>query len=393
MLNVARPDSTLKDRLTNYTPAKVAQITSVPEAEITEAGKAIAAAQDLIVVFGDERPYNVMVNGRYTDEGRALPQACANLLIATGHVGKANNGLLPLWPHNNTQGVYDMLSATGAQWTNADGLKVLYIVGSDPVGEAHGLPQAEFTVVQELFLTKTAEQADVVLPALSFAERDGTFTNAERRVQRTYKGVSPTGQARADWEVFNALADRLGLKWTYFTSEAVMEEIAANVPGYTGATYTTLAAVKEEWPPVGSNDLYFGGTAYDNRGGVGLKLPSAVEQDGQSAASWIEPPILSGELIALRSRRLNERGVLIGKSKVYQPRLFDAGIELNSVDAARLGIAGGDRVTLSIDGSASTFAARVDGRAPQGAALVPPDAPGGVAQIRTGRAELDHQEA
>jgi len=281
------------------------------DASIQAAGKIIAEAQNLIVMFGDER----------TTQDNALAQACANLVVATGHIGKANNGLLPLWAHANTQGVYDMLSATGAAGGKLDGAKVLYVVAADPIGDGAALPKADFTIVQELFLTATAKQADIVLPALSWAERDGTLTNAERRVQRFYKAIPPQAQARADWEVFTQVAERLGLNWKYFTPETVMEEIAATVPAYAGLTYAALAVTREEWPPVGSNDLYFGGTAYDNRGGIGAQAKSLVELDGQSAVSWIEPTAQSGEL---KIRQLNRHGTLIDQSAVYQVRLAEA---------------------------------------------------------------------
>jgi anaerobic selenocysteine-containing dehydrogenase len=161
------------------------------------------------------------------------------------------------------------------------------------------------------------------LPALSFAERDGTFTNAERRVQRYTQALPPLGQAKADWEIIRMISDQLGLKWMVFTAEAVMDEIAANVIAYTGLTYTALAQTKEAWPPVGSNDLYFGGTAYDNRGGVGLQAKSLVEIDGRSEMNWIEPPSSSGEA-ERRVTKLNRHGTLIDQSAVYHIRLVEA---------------------------------------------------------------------
>ncbi len=279
---------------------------------IKNARQLIAAAQNLIVVFGDERQ---------TDDA-ALAQACANLVVATKHIGKANNGLLPLWPHNNTQGVYDMLSAQGVG-SLSGALKALYVVGLDPIGDGAPLPQAEFVVVQELFLTATAKQADVVLPALAWAERDGTFTNAERRVQRYYKALPPTGQARADWDIFRMVAEKCGAKWSFFGAEGVMNDIAANVPAYAGLDYGKLAATKEEWPPVGtSNDLYFGGTAYDNRGGVGAQTKSLVELDGRSELKWIEPAQPGQQ--PLKTRQLNRHGTLIDQSPVYEVRLREA---------------------------------------------------------------------
>ncbi len=291
--------------------------------QVKAAGKVIAEAQNLIVIFGDENPYPIMARGQFTDEGRALAQACANLVVATGHIGKANNGLLPLWPHQNTQGVFDMLSAQGAAWSPDGKVKSLYVVGTDPIGEGQSLPGADFVVVQELFLTETAKQADVVLPALSWAERDGTFTNAERRVQRYYKALPPTGQAKADWEIFRAIAEKLGIQWALFSAEGVMNDIVAKVAAYAGLDYPRLAETKEEWPPVGtSNDLYFGGTAYDNRGGVGAQTKSLFEIDGQAELKWIEPPAASDQPI--EPRRLNRHGTLIDQSRVYEVRLREA---------------------------------------------------------------------
>ncbi|HZY45098.1 MAG TPA: molybdopterin-dependent oxidoreductase, partial [Anaerolineae bacterium] len=322
---VSNQQSAISDHLSNYNASKVASITGVDETAIDEAGKAIGAAKNLIVVFGDEQPYPAMEHGQYTNEGRALAQACANLVVTTKHVGTANNGLLPLWPHNNTQGVFEMLSATGASWSNADNLKAIYIVGTDPIGEGQHLPKSEFVIVQELFMTKTAHQADVILPAASFAERDGTFTNAERRVQRYYKALPPLGEGHPDWDILQAVANRSGVKWGCYTSEAVMDEIAATIPAYSGMIYPALAVMKEEWPPVGGDDLYFGGTAYDNRGGVGLQLPSLVELDNRSELNWIEPGTRSdGQIIP---RKLNRHGTLIDQSKVYEPRLIEPMVE------------------------------------------------------------------
>ncbi|CAG0929511.1 NADH-quinone oxidoreductase subunit G [Thermoflexales bacterium] len=320
LASVSNQQSAISSQVAKFAPS---------DNKIKAAGQLIAEAQNLIVMLGDERPYPVMVQGQYTDAGRALAQACANLVVATGHIGKANNGLLPLWPHNNTQGVYDMLSAQGAEALSGE-VKALYLVGTDPIGEGQNLPPTDFVVVQELFLTPTAQQADVVLPALAWAERDGTFTNAERRVQRYYKALPPTGQAKADWEIFRLIAEKFGLKWSFFSAEGVMHEIAAQVAAYAGLDYVCLAETKEEWPPVGtSSDLYFGGTAYDNRGGVGAQTKSLFEINGRSELKWIEPPPPSGQ--SIEPRRLNRPGTLIDQSAIYEVRLRAA--ELVKIEA------------------------------------------------------------
>jgi NADH-quinone oxidoreductase subunit G len=314
LLDAADQGSGIKDQVARFASS---------DSEIKDAGKLIADARNLIVIFGDEHPYPIMVRGQYTDEGRALAQACANLVVATGHIGKANNGLLPLWPHNNTQGVFDMLSAQGVAWSPEGEVKTLYVVGTDPIGEGQNLPKADFVVVQELFLTQTAQQADVVLPVLAWAERDGTFTNAERRVQRYYKALPPTGHAKADWEIFRLIAEKFGVKWPFFGAESVMNDVVAKVAAYAGLNYAKLAETKEEWPPVGtSNDLYFGGTAYDNRGGVGAQTKSLFEIDGRSELTWIDPPQPTDQ--PLNVRQLNRHGTLIDHSHVYEVRLREA---------------------------------------------------------------------
>jgi NADH-quinone oxidoreductase subunit G len=109
----------------------------------------------------------------------------------------------------------------------------------------------------------------------------------------------------------------------FFGAEGVMNDIAAKVPAYVGLDYAKLAESKEEWPPVGtSNDLYFGGTAYDNRGGVGAQTKSLFEIDGQTELKWIEPAQPTDQ--PLKARKLNRHGTLIDQSNVYEVRLREA---------------------------------------------------------------------
>jgi NADH-quinone oxidoreductase subunit G len=232
--------------------------------------------------------------------------------------------------------------------------------------------------VQELFMTETAKCANVVLPAVSFAERDGTYTNAERRVQRFYAALPVMVDARPDWDIITDIGRRLGMNWRYFTAEEVMEELAGSVPAYAGMTYARLMQMQEQWPPVGADDLYFGGTAYDNRGGLGAQYPAECEKMERFAVRWAEPPAPpSGDIIAVPVRRLYHRGTLIaqppkeGDSHVLDPRLLSPYIAFSGADADRLGIADGDIVTVTLASGEREMTARVDGQAPQGAALVP----------------------
>ena len=393
----------VKGRAAEYTPEKVEQLTGVPAPAIREAARIIAKATDVVIIFGQMALSLVKTGGEMLPETSALAQACANIAVATGHFGRPNNGLLPLWPHNNTQGTHDLIGELrfGAEPTP----EVLYIVGTDPVGEGHmprrrgdydpPAPGAEalsgatgqrgvFRIVQELFLTQTAQDADVVLPALSFAERDGTTTSADRRVQRFYGALPALGDGKADWEIVQDIAWRLDLKWDYHTAEEVFAEIASTHARYAGLSYEALAQSAEQWPPVGDKDLYFGGTAYDNRGGLGVQTKSGFELDGRASLAWIDAPARPDGFLVVPSRRLYDRGTLIDQSKPFQPRLLNATLELHANDAAKLGVSDGEVVVVAVDGREVRMTAHVDGRAPQGAGLAPASVPGGAAQIRKG---------
>ncbi len=350
----------LKTQVAGYTSERTSILTGVPQQDLIQAARALAHATDAVFIVG----------GEGVADGEALTQAVANLAIVTGHVARPNNGLLRLLPHNNSQGAADQISNSKFKVSNA---KALYILGTDPVGDGEALPAAQdaFIVVQDLFLTETAKRANVVLPAVSFAERDGTYTNAERRVQRFYAALPVSADARPDWDIIVDIGRRLGMNWRYFTAEQVMEELVGVVPAYAGLTCARLAQTREQWPPVSAEDLYFGGTAYDNRGGLGAQYPAECEKMPRWAVTWVEPPALpSGETVAVPVRRLYHRGTLIAQSHVLDAHTLAPYIELSQADAARLGIADGDVVTVTLASGEREMTARVDGQAPTGAVLV-----------------------
>src|SRR5207237_8287795 len=118
----------------------------------------------------------------------------------------------------------------------------------------------------EMFMTETAALADVVLPRQAFAERDGSFTNGERRVQRFYTAQSPLSGTRPDWKFFSEIRQMLGGLRSKLSAAAVMQEITQNVPRYAPMSYTSLARTAPQNPDVGGADLYYGGTAYEHAG-------------------------------------------------------------------------------------------------------------------------------
>ena len=339
------------------------------------AANAIAGAENLVVIVGGE--------GLNLAAHRALMQAAANLLVGTGHVGRPNNGLLAVWPGANTQGAFDMgFSAEDAAsiLERASEYKVLLLADADPVGDAPGaaeaLGSAGFLVTTALFLDDTAVMADVVLPRMSFAERDGTFTNGERRVQRFYRGIDPVGEGRPDWKIFQQIGERLGLGRPKPSAAAVMTEITSKVPRYTDMSYPNLARVEPQFPMVGGEDLYYGGTSYKNNGGLGVQWRVAAEDEHyrpRLRVPEIAPAATPGEdeLVIVPVRRLYDRGTAFYKTKLVHQRVPPAHVALSEEDAARLGVSAGARVAVTLGGRTVEVEARVSESVPEGVALLP----------------------
>jgi len=320
-----------------------------------------AKAENLVIMFGSD--------GLGLTASTALAQACANLLVSTKHVGKPNNGLIAVWPRANDQGAWDMGIAPGDEVAASD---VMIVAAADPVGDGLEL-RSGFTVVSELFLTATARAADVVLPAQAFTEREGTFTNGERRVQRFYPAAPPVGQSKPDWQIFALIGERLGYAKTKTSAAAVFAEIAKTAPRYEGLSYQKLAQVEKQFPDVGGADLYYGGAAFENTSGLGMQTPTMAERGEGFAVNHVA----NGRrhpgdgLIAVPTTVLYDRGATFAPSELMRPRTPKAYVELNSADAAKLGIADGEAVALLVNGKETPAVCRVNGRAPEGVALVP----------------------
>jgi NADH-quinone oxidoreductase subunit G len=291
-------------RIEKYDAGKAAQWANE---FVSRSADALKDARNVLFVFGDEKLSAV--------NARALAQTIAKIVSDLGHAGKANSGVLPLYPHANTQGVIDMIDARQSSLTPSGDVRVAWLVG---VGDKADAPKSHFTIVQELFMTELAQSADVVFPALSNAEREGTFTSGDRRVQRFYRALPPLGDAKPDWWIITEIAKRLGLNWNYASASQIFAELANGVPAYAGLSYERLAQTETQWPPVGRSDLYYGGTVYDNSGGVGVRYERATAADTPTSISPIEPNM--GDL-AREPRRLYQEGELIRRSQVIQARI------------------------------------------------------------------------
>ena len=249
-------------------------------------------------------------------------------------------------------------------------------MAADPAGNqaelAAGFEGLEFLIVQDLFLSPTAALADVVFPAQSFIEREGSMTTGERRVQRYYPAVQPLGESLPDWRILAKLAKALELPIELSSAAGIFLKICKEVPGYGGLTYQRLAEVEEQWPPVGGSDLYYGGTTYQNRQGIGVQLSPASQRGESFSVRWSEPDHLPtrGKLWLVPVERLYERGVTVEPSSILQSHLSVLELRLNPEDARRLNIEGGTTVTLSINGYQLKAPAQIVPGVPKGQVLV-----------------------
>lgn len=361
-----------------------AKVQSDKQEDIVSAATMLMEANNLVAFYGSE--------GLAYEETAAIAGLLANLLTIkngdSAHAGRVNNGLIPVWPHNNTQGAWDMgvhpafepgyktiesggMSAAQIYDAVSTGnLAALYVMAADPVGDGliKDRAQLDFLVVQELFMTATAELADVVLPAQSWAEREGTFTSGERRVQRYYPAIQPLGECRADWQILAQVGEKLGLGKPTFAASLAFNEVAKAVPQYNGMTYRTLAQVEAQWPDVSRDDLYYGGTSYENRAGMGQQWSSAAET-GEVAQYEVDVAITPANGLKLvRTAALYTPGSLNQHSDVLSPRMAHQILSLNEADAN--GIADGDAVVVRVNGRSFEAEAHVNGVAPAGLALL-----------------------
>jgi NADH-quinone oxidoreductase subunit G len=335
----------------------------------------LADAANLVIVAGSE--------GLNADGSRALMQGAANFLIETGHVGKANNGLLAVTPGANAVGaMYLGYTTEAAREIAAHPPKVLILAGVDVLADdpsaAAWLSKVETVISLNLFADDALTRyAQIALPIQSFAERDGTFTNGERRVQRFYTAQGPMGESLPAWQVFTRLGEKLGAGRAKVSAAAVMLEIGQQVSAFAGMRYNDLAKVEKQFPDVGGVDLYYGGTAYKNTGGLGIQIATSADSGTAPAPGAVELPAVpgaaDGELLVVPTTRLynRERWFRASEAEVLEARIAAPYVEINSADAAHMRIADGDVVQVTVGGAALRVRAHVNGGAPQGTVVLP----------------------
>lgn len=336
----------------------------------TGAGQAIAQAKRLIIFYGSE--------GLAVPATDALAAACGAILEEHGKTGQLHCGLIPIWPRANTQGAVEvgLRPAPSGQAEALEGARAAYLLAADPLGDGPQLSDVfealDFLVVQELYLTETARAADVVFPAQAFTERDGTFVSGERRVQRFFPAVPVFGETRPDWHITAGLGQRLGVELENRSPALVFENLSAAVPGFEGLDYGSLSEVENQWPPVGGENLYFGGTAYTNNQGLGFQLGLAPNEAAPGTS--VDIPHASsaeGELLLVPVTALYDQGVTVRMTQLLQPRVAARAVALNPSTAQRLGVTDGDEVRLAWDGQEQRLPVRIDSKVPDGVGLIP----------------------
>lgn len=337
-----------------------------------EVAEKLAGAKNLVIVAGAD----LMT----LDENRALMQAAAQFLSETGHVGKPNNGLLSPFPGPNGMGLHylgytpEATLEIAAQPPKVLILAQAEVLDDDPAAAAW-LEKVETVIALSLFPDAATRQAKFALPVQSFAERDGSWTNGERRVQRFYTAQGPMGEAIPAWKAAARLRELAGQGRAKVSAAAVMLEITQQVAAYEGARYKDMAQVERQFPDVGGADLYYGGTAYQNKGGLGVQIASSADNGEEVVIGEIAvpqaPKTKKGELLLLPIPTHYNRSYTQRASEVIAPRVPAPYVVLSSKDAKKLGVLDGDAVSVSFEGGEVTVRAQVNSAAPEGAALLP----------------------
>lgn len=393
----------LRERLEKYTPEFVEGITGIPSEQLIAAARLFAGAKAGSILYC----MGITQHISGTDNVKSL----ANLAMLTGNLGRPGTGVNPLRGQNNVQGACDMgglpnvytgyqpvsdlavakkmeeawgvtglptqpgLTVTKMLPKAHDGeLKAMYIIGENPmVSDADlnhaekSLKNLELLVVQDIFMTETARIADVVLPSACFAEKEGTFANTERRVQRVRKAVDPPGQCKDDWWITCQLASRMGYTMAYDNSRAIFEEIGRVTPSYAGITYDRIESEGLHWPC----------PTTDHPGTPILHAQQFTRGKGMfHAIEWIPPAEQVDDdypLYLTTGRVLYQyhTGTMTMKTDGLNERSPESYVEISRKDAAVHGLEDGAMATIASRRGAIQARVKVSPTAVEGTIFIP----------------------
>jgi len=388
---------TLKATVEKYTPEYVEKISGIPAEDLKKAARMYAKANKASVIYAMGLTQHI--------SGTDNVKTIANLAMLCGNVGIEGGGVNPLRGQNNVQGACDMGALpnvypsyqqvaneearkkfeTAWQATlspkpgltlmeimNAAGsgrIRALYVMGENPLmsdPDLHSvkeeLKKLDLLIVQDIFLTETAQIADVVLPSASFAEKDGTFTNTERRVQRIRQAVAAPGEAKPDWEIIAEIATHMGYPMQYSSAQQIFEEITSVTPSYAGITYRRIDKEGLQWP-CPTNDHRGTKFLHKDRFSRGRGLFHAIE--------FIPPaelPDADFPLILSTGRVLYHyhTGTMTRRAQGPNERCPESLVEINPFDADKLGIKEGQTVKVTSRRGTLQARAQITGKSPRG---------------------------
>lgn len=401
--NRTRGFEALEAMVEKFTPEYVEKITGIPAESLVSAARLYATAKNAAIVYC----MGITQHISGTDNVKSL----ANLAMLTGNLGNAGGGVNPLRGQNNVQGACDMgglpnvfsgyqpvtseevVQKMESAWgvtglSNKVGLKVtemipkalkgeikaLYIIGENPlVSDADlshvvkGVENLDFLVVQDIFMTETARAADVVLPSCCFAEKEGTFSNTERRVQRVRKAVNPPGEARDDWWITARIAARMGHEMHYENAEEIMAEIARVTPSYGGITYGRIDYEGLHWP---CPTVDHPGTPilHKEQFPIGRGVFHAIDFTPPAETADDEYPLF---LTTGRVLYHYHTGTMTRKSEGLNERVPENFVEISYKDAEKYGLRDGATIEISSRRGKISAVAKVSTTAVTGTVFIP----------------------
>ena len=395
----------LRLHLDAFSPEKMEEHCGVPASTLRAVARLFAGAERAMIFWG----MGISQHIHGTDNARCL----ISLALLTGQVGRPGTGLHPLRGQNNVQGASDSglipmvfpdyrpvtdplaLEFFENYWGTpldpkagltvveiADAayegdMKGMYIMGENPAmsdpNASHvreALCKLDHLVVQDIFLTETAGYADVVLPASAFPEKDGTFTNTDRKVQIARQAIDPPGDARQDWWIIQEIARRVGLNWNYTGPRSIFEEMRGCMPSIAGITWERLleeGAVTYPCQEVGDpGEPIIFGDGFPTSNGRGKFIPAGIIPPD-------EVPDDEFPMVLTTGRQLEHwhTGVMTRRAAILNELEPDAICELSPSDAQRMGIVSGAKVRVTSRRGVIELAARITSTVPDGLLFIP----------------------
>jgi len=393
----------MKEAAAEFTPEKVEEITGISEDKLREAALMYGEADKGTILFA----MGITQHSHGTDNVLSV----ANLAMVTGNVGRESTGVNPLRGQNNVQGACDLGAlpnvypgyqnvdeeenqekfeeAWGTELSPEPGLTVvemmnaagegdvkgMYIMGENPmvsdpdIGHVEkSLENLDFLAVQDIFLTETAQYADVVLPAASFVETEGSFTNSERRIQKLNRAIEPKGNTKTDWEIISELSARLGNPMDYDSAMELTDEITEVTPIYGGITAERIKDKQGlQWPCRDQDDP---GTKFLHEGefsrGLGKFHAISYRDPAETPDEDYPMTLTTGRMYYHFHTRS-----MTGRSRGLDELVPEAYVEVNPADASSLEVEEGEKVKVSSRRGEIEIKTKITDRVPEGTVFIP----------------------